>query len=105
MKGFVKLVNDDINILSSAYEFVDGYKPEVVTKEYKSWFRTAMREEWKETPSWYGFRYELLRQLDGLMTLLWRGNEVVLTILAWGEIIKLSKCDINANPYHILNNY
>ena len=105
MKGFVKLVNDDINILSLAYEFVDGYKPEIITKEYKSWFRTVKREGWKETPFWYGFRHELLRQLEELMSLLWKGNDVELTLLAWGEIIKLSKCDINANPYHILNNY
>ena len=105
MKGYVKLVDNDIDILSLAYEFVEGYKPKIITKEYKSWFRTVKREEWKETPFWYGFRHELLRQLDGLMTLLWKGNEVELTLLAWGEIKKLSKGDINANPYHILNNY
>lgn len=105
MKGKVKLTDKDINVLSKAIEVIENFTPEIIEFEQSKWWglKKETIKKWKDIPYWYCAKDLLIEELYDLMSLLYSGVDVELSLTAYSEIVKLSKGDYKANPEFILN--
>lgn len=89
MKGYVKLSRDNGNyLIDQCIKVLETYKPDA---------------ESAQVSYWYSSRKALLNhfyQLDKMLNL---PDPIYISLLAYGEMLRLSECDSKANPTFILD--
>ena len=106
MKGYVALTNEHgVTLINKCLGVLTGFQP---VKEYTT--RWSWRR-WEEVthvrlvnvPHWYGFEKVLTTKLQTLLKMLNRPDTILLSLICYEELIKLSEGDRRANPVLILN--
>lgn len=106
MKGYVELSRENgLRLIKECTETINSYVPEYEDIERSKFlgFGKKVEKFEKDRPYWKCYESPILRMLDALRNMLYRGDTVNLSLTCYNELIKLARNDKDANPVFILN--